>query len=60
MYLGEIQKLRSGADPKGVIRDPAKNRLIVIPAYERWLTEEERRQMLEKKRANALEKGAAA
>ncbi len=45
LYLNAIEAVRAGRDPQGVIRDPAKNKLITIPAYERWLSEDERRQM---------------
>jgi len=42
MYLAEIDRLKTGQDPKGIIRDPAHNRLIVITAYEQWVSEAER------------------
>lgn len=41
MYLKEVETVRRGGDPKGTIRDKEKNRLIVIPAYERVLSEAE-------------------
>ena len=46
MYLKAIEDLRAGGDPKGVIRDPLGNQLIRIPAYERWVSETERKQLL--------------
>jgi hypothetical protein len=42
MYLSEIDKVKRGADPKCVVRDPAENQVIVIPAYETWVPENER------------------
>jgi 5,5'-dehydrodivanillate O-demethylase len=42
MYLREIEKVRRGEDPKAIVRDPEKNRMIVIPAYEKWVPESER------------------
>lgn len=43
MYLKELETVRAGGDPKGTIRDESKNRLIVIPAYERFISEAEYR-----------------
>ncbi|MGQ0572419.1 MAG: Rieske 2Fe-2S domain-containing protein [Armatimonadota bacterium] len=45
MYLREIAKVRAGRDPIGTVRDSAKDALIVVPAYERWITEEDRQRM---------------
>ncbi len=45
MYLREIEKTKAGLEPKGVIRDPAKNQIMVVPAYERWVSEAERKQI---------------
>ncbi len=45
MYLKAIETVRAGGDPQGVIRDKAKNGLIVIPAYERWISADERKKM---------------
>jgi 5,5'-dehydrodivanillate O-demethylase len=42
MYLREIEKVKRGEDPKAIVRDPEKNKLIVIPAYEKWVPESER------------------
>ena len=42
MYLREIEKVKRGEDPKCIVRDPAKNQMIVIPAYEKWVPESER------------------
>ena len=47
MYFEAMAALEAGRDPKGVIRDPAENRLLVIPGYERWVSEADRRQMAE-------------
>ncbi len=45
MYLREVERVRAGADPLGTIRDAAKNSLIPITAYERWINDEESRKM---------------
>ena len=45
MYLKEVEKVRQGEDPKGTVKDKEKNRLIVIPAYEYSISEEQYRQM---------------
>lgn len=42
MLLNEIKRMQAGQDPKGVIRDPKRNELIRVTAYERWVTAEER------------------
>ena len=42
MYLHEIEKVKRGEDPKAIVRDPEKNKIIVIPAYEKWVPENER------------------
>lgn len=42
MYLREIEKVKRGEDPKCIVRDPGKNQMIVIPAYEKWVPESER------------------
>jgi 5,5'-dehydrodivanillate O-demethylase oxygenase subunit len=42
MYLREIEKVKRGEDPKAIVRDPEKNKMIVIPAYEKWVPESER------------------
>jgi 5,5'-dehydrodivanillate O-demethylase oxygenase subunit len=42
MYLREIEKVKRGEDPKCIVRDPGKNKVIVIPAYEKWVPESER------------------
>lgn len=47
MYFEALAALQAGGDPKGVIRDPAANRMLVIPGYERWVSGAERRQMAE-------------
>jgi 5,5'-dehydrodivanillate O-demethylase len=45
MYLRAVEDVQAGRDPKGVIRDPAKNIVIPIPAYEREITAAEREAM---------------
>jgi 5,5'-dehydrodivanillate O-demethylase oxygenase subunit len=44
MYLDELAKVRAGQDPLGTIRDPAKDEIIVIPAYEFDISEEDFKQ----------------
>ena len=39
MYLREIEKVKRGENPKAIVRDPEKNKMIVIPAYEKWVPE---------------------
>jgi 5,5'-dehydrodivanillate O-demethylase len=41
MYLSEIDKVKRGEDPRCIVRDPEKNQVIVIPAYEKWVAEKE-------------------
>jgi len=45
MYLEAIEAVKAGRDPKCTVRDKAKNKLIVIPAYERWVSADERKKM---------------
>lgn len=45
MYLREIEKVKAGSDPKGVIRDPETSKMIVITAYEKWVSDTERKQL---------------
>jgi hypothetical protein len=47
MYLREIEAVKAGKDPIGVVRDEKKNQLIVIGGLYRWISPEERKQMLE-------------
>jgi 5,5'-dehydrodivanillate O-demethylase oxygenase subunit len=47
MYLKGIETVKAGEDPKGVIRDKEKNKLIVIGGLYRWISPEERKQLLE-------------
>jgi 5,5'-dehydrodivanillate O-demethylase oxygenase subunit len=35
LYLREIEAVKAGRDPKGTLRDAAKNKLIVLPTHER-------------------------
>jgi hypothetical protein len=42
MYLREMEKVKRGEDPKCIVRDPGKNQMIVIRAYEKWVPESER------------------
>jgi hypothetical protein len=41
MYLSEIEKVRRSQDPKRVVRDLEKNKVIDIPAYETRVPESE-------------------
>jgi 5,5'-dehydrodivanillate O-demethylase len=34
-FLNDLEVLRDGKDPKGIVRDPAKNRAIPLPVAER-------------------------
>ena len=45
MYLKAIETVKAGGDPKGTVRDKSKDQIIVVSAYEKWVTAEERRQM---------------
>jgi len=45
MYLKALEDVKAGRDPMGTVRDEAKNKLIVIPCYERWIHEEEYREL---------------
>jgi 5,5'-dehydrodivanillate O-demethylase len=45
MYRQAVEDVQAGRDPRGTIRDPAKNTVIPIPAYEVHVTEAERKQM---------------
>ena len=47
MYLQQIEVVKSGGDPIGVVRDEKKNRLIIAGGLYRWISPEERKQMLE-------------
>ena len=45
MYWKALETVRAGGDPPVTIRDEAKNRLIVIPCYERLISEAEYKEM---------------
>ncbi|MCZ6624915.1 MAG: hypothetical protein O7B35_11905 [Deltaproteobacteria bacterium] len=45
-YLKQIEAIRAGKDPKGVIRDKEKNQLIVIGGNYEWASADERRELL--------------
>lgn len=45
MYLREIKRMQEGHDPKGVLRDPSKNEIIRVTAYERWVDDAQRKQL---------------
>jgi len=47
MYLKQIEVVRAGGDPKGTIRDKAKNHLLVIPTHEKMVPIAEVRQRQE-------------
>ena len=42
MYLKQIEVVKAGGDPKGVIRDKRKNQLIVIGGSYKWISADER------------------
>lgn len=42
MYLREVEKVKCGEAPKCIVRDPEKNKMIIIPACEKWVAESER------------------
>jgi 5,5'-dehydrodivanillate O-demethylase len=42
MYLKGIEDIKAGRDPKGVIRDEAKNKLIVAGGVYKWISAAER------------------
>jgi 5,5'-dehydrodivanillate O-demethylase len=42
MYLQAVEAVRAGGDPPGVVRDATQNRLIVIPAYELLISDEQK------------------
>ncbi|HLH22352.1 MAG TPA: Rieske 2Fe-2S domain-containing protein [Chloroflexota bacterium] len=44
MYLQAIADVQAGRDPKGTVRDPARNTLIPVPCYEQELTADALRQ----------------
>jgi hypothetical protein len=48
MYLAQIEVVKGGGDPIGVIRDEEKNRMIVAGGLYRWISPDERKQLLEK------------
>jgi flagellar basal body rod protein FlgF len=46
MYLKQMEVVKHGGDPIGVVRDEDKNKLIVAGGLYRWISSEERKQML--------------
>jgi 5,5'-dehydrodivanillate O-demethylase len=47
LYLRQIEVIKNGGDPMGVVRDPEENKLIVAGGLYRWISPEERKQLLE-------------
>lgn len=45
MYLKQIEVVKAGGDPKGVVRDVKKNQLIVIGGTYKWISADERARM---------------
>jgi len=45
LYLKQIERIKAGGDPKGVIRDEEKNKMIVIGGDYRWISAEERKSL---------------
>jgi hypothetical protein len=48
MYLQQIEVVKSGGDPIGVVRDEKKNQLIIAGGLYRWISPSERDQLLER------------
>ena len=48
MYFKQIAVVQNGGDPLGVVRDEKKNQLIIAGGLYRWVSPEERKQLLEK------------
>ena len=48
MYLKQIDVVKNGGDPLGVVRDEKQNQLIIAGGLYRWVSPEERKQLLEK------------
>jgi hypothetical protein len=47
MYLKQIDVVKRGGDPIGVVREEKKNQLIVAGGLYRWISPDERKQLLE-------------
>jgi 5,5'-dehydrodivanillate O-demethylase len=47
MYLEQIDVVKRGGDPIGVVRTEEKNKLIIAGGLYRWISPEERKQLLE-------------
>jgi len=45
LYLKQIEIVKAGGDPLGVIRDDEKNRMIVVGGEYRWISTAERQQI---------------
>jgi 5,5'-dehydrodivanillate O-demethylase len=45
IYLKEMEKVKAGQDPKGVVRETDKNAMIVIGGDYRWISAHERKQV---------------
>ena len=48
MYLQQIEVVQNGGDPIGVVRDDKKNKMIVAGGLYRWISPDERKQLLER------------
>ena len=48
MYLKQIDVVQHGGDPIGMVRDEKKNQMIVAGGLYRWISPDERKQLLEK------------
>jgi hypothetical protein len=46
MYLQAVEAVRAGGDPPGVVRDAKQNSLIVIPAYELLISDEQKAELV--------------
>ena len=41
IYFDSIESVKRGEDPKGTIRDEAKNRMIVVESDYGWISEQQ-------------------
>ena len=45
LYFKQIETVKEGRDPKGVIRDEKQNQLIVMGGTYKWISADERKQI---------------
>jgi hypothetical protein len=46
MYPQAVETVRAGGDPPSVVRDATRNRLIVIPAHELLISDEQKAELV--------------